>query len=211
MSVHRNNVAPEATATMGTSVIFRKFAVLLWAFLLATAAIAGEEHRTKIEIAVDDDESGHQSFKFDSKDAGFDLHDMTVGETRELTGESGDKALVTRTEDGFVMEVNGEKIDLSNMHDMDDAHVVHMSVDGDHEKMKKHKKVRMIKTEDDNSVTILSGKPIDEETRERIRELLESAGQDGEVVFIDHNELTAAGAHGRHEVRIIKKEVDVTN
>ncbi len=91
---------------MGIAVIFRKFLVLFWAFLLATAAVAGEEHRTKIEIAIDDDDSGHQSFKFDSKDAGF------------------------------------------NLHDTDGAHVVHMSVDGD---------------------------------------------------------------HGRHEVRIIRKEVDVTN
>ncbi len=189
--------------------IIKRFLVLFWAFLLATAAVAGEEHRTKIEIAIDDDDSGHRSFKFDSEDAGFNLNDMAVGETRELTGESGNTALVTRTDNGFVMEIDGEKIDLSDLHD---AHVVHMNVDGDHKKMKKHKKVRMIKTDDDDGVTIISGKAIDEETRERIRELLQSAGQDGEVVFVDSSELTAGGgAHGRHEVRIIKKEVDVTN
>ena len=197
---------------MGIAVIFRKFVVLFWAFLLATAAIAGEEYRTKIEIAIDDDDSGHQSFAFDSKDAGFSLHDMEVGETRELTGESGNTGLLTRTDDGFVMDVNGEKIDLSDLQDTVGAHVVHMSVDGDHKKMKKHKKVRMIKTDDDNGVTIISGKSIDEATRERIREALQSAGQDGEVVFIDSNELmTGGGAHERHEVRIIRKEVDVTN
>jgi len=197
---------------MGIAVIFRKFVVLFWAFLLATAAIAGEKYRTKIEIAIDDDDSGHQSFAFDSKDAGFSLHDMEVGETRELTGESGNTALLTRADDGFVMDVNGEKIDLSDLQDTDGAHVVHMSVDGDHKKMKKHKKVRMIKTDDDNGVTIISGKSIDEATRERIREALQSAGQDGEVVFIDSNELmTGGGAHERHEVRIIRKEVDVTN
>ena len=191
--------------------IFRKFVVLFWAFLLATAAIAGEEQRTKIKIEIDDDDSGHQSFKFDSKDAGFNLHDLAVGETRELTGESGETALLTRTEDGFEMEVNGQKIDLGGLHEPDNAHVVHMNVDGDHKKMKKHKKVRVIKTDDDDGVTVISGKAIDEETRERIREALQSAGQDGEIVFIDSSELTAGGARQRREVRIIRKEVDATN
>lgn len=189
--------------------IFQKTAVLIWAILLATAAIAGEEHRTKIEIQVDDDESGLQSFKFDSEDAGFNLHDLAVGETRVLTGESGNTAQVTRTEDGFEMEVNGEKIDLGGMHDMDGMKGKHrVAVHG---AMKKHKKVRMIRTDDDHGVTVISGEAIDDATRDRIREVLESAGHDGEVLFIDSNELTADGVHGRHEVRIIKKEVDVTN
>ena len=92
---------------LGTKMIIRRFLVLLWAFLLAAAAVAGEEQRTKIEIEIDGDDSGHRSFRFDSKDAGFNLHDMAVGETRELTGESGNTALVTRTEDGFVLDVDG--------------------------------------------------------------------------------------------------------
>lgn len=200
---------------MGTMVIVKmtakKYAVLIWAFLLATAAIAGEEQRTKIEIEIDDDASGHQSFKFDSDDAGFNLDDMAVGETRELTGEAGNTAQVTRTEDGFEMDVNGEKIDLSGMHEMGGPHAIHMHEGGDHKKMKHHKKMRMIKTDDDNGVTIISGKAIDDATRDRIREALESSGQDGEVIFIDSSELTAGGAHKRHEVRIIRKEVDVTD
>lgn len=186
--------------------IFKKTAVLIWAILLATAAIAGEQHRTKIEIQVDDDESGLQSFKFDSEDAGFNLHDLAVGETRVLTGESGNTAQVTRTEDGFEMEVNGEKIDLGGMHDMEGMHRV--AVHGD---MKKHKKVKTIRTDDDHGVTVISSEAIDDATRDRIREVLESAGHDREVLFIDSDELTAGGAHGRHKVRIIKKEVDVTN
>ena len=54
---------------MGNVVIFKKFAVLFWAFLLATAAIAGEDQRTRIEIEIDDDNTGHRSFKFDSAEA----------------------------------------------------------------------------------------------------------------------------------------------
>lgn len=40
---------------MGTNVTLRTFTVFLWAFLIATAAIAGEEHRTHIKVAVDGD------------------------------------------------------------------------------------------------------------------------------------------------------------
>ena len=137
----------------------KKFAVLMWASLLATAAIAGEQHRTRIEIAVDDD-SGPASLMFDSQSAGFDLHDMVVDDNRQI------------------------------------------------------KKVKMIKTGDADAVTIITGAAIDESTRQRIREVLESAGQQGDIVFIDGSEFNIDNdkhARGRHEVRIIRKEVDVTN
>ena len=48
---------------------FKTLALFFWVFLIASAAIAGEEHRTRIEIAVNDDVSGGQSFVFDSKDS----------------------------------------------------------------------------------------------------------------------------------------------
>ena len=79
----------------------RAVAVLFWTCLIGTAAIAGEERRTRIEIAVDDDASGQQSFLFDSQAAGFDLEGMVVGETRTLTDEFGQTADLRRTDDGF--------------------------------------------------------------------------------------------------------------
>lgn len=39
---------------------FKTLALFFWVFLIAGAAIAGEEHRTRIEIAVDDDATGGQ-------------------------------------------------------------------------------------------------------------------------------------------------------
>ena len=184
----------------------RALVVFCWACLIGTAAIAGEEHRTRIEIEVDDDTAGHQTFKFDSADSGFNLHDLAVGETRVLTGESGNTAQVTRTEDGFEMEVNGRKIDLSDLQDLGGAHEEH--------EIEHRKTIRMIKTDDKDAVTIISGDAIDEATRERIREALASSGQDSEIVFIDNTELDAGGAHQAHErreVRIIKKKDDATD
>lgn len=204
----------------------RKFAVLFWAFLIASAAIAGEEQRTRIEIDVDSDAAGHQTFKFDSKDAGFNLQDMAVGETRVLTDESGSTAQVIRTEDGFELDINGEKIDISDLHAMNGPHsghkmMMHVNADGHAADIdtdvvidKDVRKVKIVRSGDTEDVTIISGSAIDEATRQRIREALESSGQSGEVVFIDSSEFDVDGetqAHGKREVRIIKKKVDVTN
>ena len=193
----------------------KKYVVLLWAFLLATAAIAGEEHRTHIKIAVEDDGSGQQTFMFDSDDAGFDLQSLAVGETRAVTDASGNVANVSRTEAGFEVEVAGETISLGDlgaeedfaMHMHGDAHAV--DVDSD-VVIEGSKQIRIVKKGDAaDGVTVISGGAIDEATRQRIREALAAAGKDTEVEFIDSTEFDTNGA--RKEVRIIRKELDVTN
>jgi hypothetical protein len=52
---------------------FKALFLFVWFILIGGAAIAGEQHRARIEIAVDDDATGGQTFVFDSKDAGFDM------------------------------------------------------------------------------------------------------------------------------------------
>lgn len=196
---------------------FRAIALISWACLMATSAIAGEEHRTRIEIKVDDNASGQQSFSFDSLDAGFDLDSMAVGETRTLTDEAGNLADIRRTEDGFEFDVNGETIELDHLHAADGMHGEHdidVNVDQTGADSVAVKKVKMIRTGDPDGVTIISSGEIDVATRERIREALESGGQKSDVLFIDGSELdvhSGSQAHHQHEVRIIKKEVDVTN
>ena len=193
----------------------KKYVVLFWAFLLATAAVAGEEHRTHIEIAVDDDGSGERSFIFDSAEAGFDLQSLAVGETRAVTDASGNVANVSRTEAGFEIEVAGETISLGDlgaeedfaMHMHDDAHAVDVDTDV---VIEGSKQIRIVRKGDAaDNVTVISGGAIDEATRQRIREALASAGMDTEVEFIDSTEFDTNGA--RKEDRIIRKELDVTN
>ena len=198
---------------------FKKYAVLFWAFLLATAAVAGEEHRTHIKIAVDDDGTGQQSFMFDSDDAGFDLQSLAVGETRAVTDASGNVANISRTEGGFEVEVAGETIVLGDpglgdlgaeqdfaMHMHGDAHAVDVDTDV---VIEGARKIKIVKTGDADNITVISGGAIDEATRQRIREALASSGEENEVEFIDSTEFNANGAH--KEVRVIRKEIDVTN
>ena len=199
---------------------FKTLTLFFWVFLIASAAIAGEQHRTRIEIAVEDDETGDQSFVFDSKDAGFDLHSMVVGETRTLTDRSGSTADIRRTDDGFEIDVNGKTIDLHDLPtpgDMHGEHSVEMlvdEVDSDVVVIKDVKNVKVIRSDNADGVTVISGSEIDPATRERITDALEASGQDGEIRYIDDSEFDVdadSQAHGRREVRIISKEVDVTN
>ena len=196
----------------------KSLVVSFFVFMLGAAALAGEEYRTQIEVALDDDQSAAQLFRFDSQDAGFNLHDMQLGESRTISGPSGETALVVRTEDGFEFEVDGKKI---NMGDFGDLHGIAMG-HGDHtadtlvnfdENIHMARKIKIVKIEGDdadNGVTVITGNSLDETTQQQIRDVLSSSGHTGEVTFID-----ADNAHGDHvsmeRVHIIKQEVDVTN
>jgi len=192
----------------------KSLVVSFFAFMLGAAALAGEEYRTQIEVAIDDDQSGEQHFRFDSQDAGFNLHDMQVGESRTITSESGQTAFVLRTEDGFEFEVDGRKIDMGDFGDVHGFTMGHgdtlVNVDENIHMAHKIKVVKIDGDDADNGVTVITGNSLDETTQQQIRDVLSSSGHTGEVTFIDAN-----NAHGDHasmeRVHIIKQEVDVTN
>lgn len=184
-----------------------KYAILLWAMLLAAAAVAGDEQHTKIAIAIEGDAAGEQSFLFDSEDAGFDLDSLAIGESRVWTDESGNVTNIVRTTDGYEIDVAGEKVVVgdpgSDMADMDSAVEV-----------EEVRKIKMIRKGGGSDVTIISGEAIDDATRQRVREALQTSGKNREVEFIDGSELSAHGdshASGHREIHIIRKEADVSN
>jgi len=197
-------------------VTIRTIAVFFWACLIATAAVAGEEHRTQIKIAVDSDGDEHQFIEFDSQNSDVDLQNLAVGESKTLTDNGGQEVTVTRTENGLEFDVGGETIEIDHMlGGMHGEHDVNIEIDGDASGdviVKKHKSVRMIKADGSDGVTIISGDEIDADTRARLEQVLKDAGADGDVMFIDGSEMSDdMQAHGTHEVRIIKKEIDETN
>lgn len=192
--------------------------VSLFAVVLAAAAFAGEEHRMQIELALDDGQTGQQLFRFDSQDAGFDLQDMQVGESRTITGESGETALVVRTEDGFEFDVGGKKIrmgDVGAAHGVAMVHRGHhadalVNVDEDIHVARALKVIKIDAVDADNGVTIITNESLDEATQQQIRDVLSSSGHTGEITFVDTK--STHGDHaGMERVHIIKQEVDVTN
>ena len=187
-----------------------KCLVLVWSILLASAAVAGDQQRTHIKIAVDNETAGEQTFTFDSADSGLDLQSMAIGEAQTLTDASGNVATISRTVDGFEVDVAGETVALGNLGDAEPFDVfVH---EGDHHSdvhVDKHvRSIKMIKTGDEEGITVISAQSISEAVRQKIRDALASEGIKGSVEFIDGGEFDG---DVEKEVRVIKKEIDVTN
>lgn len=82
-------------------------AVLFASLLVSAFSFAAEpeiEHRMNIKIAAD------------GEMLTVDLEGMEIGETRQSFTESSMEVLVTRTEDGFQLEVDGKEIDVDLPH-----------------------------------------------------------------------------------------------
>ena len=174
----------------------RAITVFFWVFLVASAAIAGEEHRSEIKIAIESDGDEPQVFEWHSDDPESDLSKLEVGESKMLTGDDGREVNVTRTEDGLEFTIDGKTVAM--------PHEDH------HEVIKKTKKVKVIRTEDSDGVTIVSSDELDANTRAKIEAALEEAGKEGKVIFLDGSELSGAEqVHGEHKV-IIRKEIEKT-
>jgi hypothetical protein len=190
----------------------RTLFVFFWVCLIGTAAVAGEQQRTEIKIAIDGENTGHRVIRFDSQDSDVDLHELAVGERKVITDSDGNEVTVLRSEKGFEFDVDGEKIEIAGMHGEHDFEMLHEALEDEDVVVEKHRQVRVIKTDDSHGVTIISGNEIDGDTRAKLEKVLKEAGKDGEILFLDGSELSGdEQAQGKHEVRIIRKEIDVTN
>jgi len=200
----------------GTNVTLRTFTLFLWVCLIATAAVAGEEQRTHIKIAVAGDGKDHQVIEFNSQDSDIDLENLAVGESKSLTDTAGKEVTVTRTENGLEFDVDGKKIEIDHLPGgMHGEHDIDIEIDGhdmDNIIIEKHKNVRVIKSDSTDGVTIISSNEIAAEARAKIEEILKNVGENGDVMFIDGSELhDDMQAHENREIHIIKKEINVTN
>lgn len=157
---------------------------LAGSLILATATLAAEETRMKIQIEVDD---GDIHLTLNSEELGFNLHDMQEGETQSIVDEDGRSILITRKADGFKFDVEGKTIEMP-LFTAD--HGAMWMGDGDIEDVDVHvlHEMKSVTRHRIEGVTIISAQPIDEATQESIRSLLTSSGQTGAIDFIDSNE-----------------------
>jgi hypothetical protein len=146
-------------------------------------AMAGDETNMTMAIKVVGEDSAHgKHFMINSNDFGFDLAEMQVGESRSIVDESGRNILVTRAEDGFSINIDGETIELP---DFDGA---------------VHGGMHVTAMNEMSGTMILSPKPIDGATQQAIKSLLESAGYGSDVNFIDHD----GAEHGKVMIRKVE-------
>ncbi len=181
--------------------------VLAWAVtLIFSAAAADVEEKRVMKIVVAGDSSGDSTaFHWSSDDSDFDMQGMKLGETHSIVDESGSSILITREAEGFKFDVDGETIIVPDF-DIDGAHMafvggsdfstdVDVEILGDYSMMSSH---------DSSGVTIISGEALDASTQESIKAVLQSAGRDDEVIFIDGS----SGSDGKH-VRVIRKKIEI--
>lgn len=186
-----------------------QYFALLAAFLgLATAALAGEDAKTKMKIAVVEGEGeGETRIELDSDELGFNLHDMQEGENRSIVDRNGRSILVTREADGFSFEIDGKTIKMPAFHGHHHGPVWINGEGVDDVDVHVMRDMRVGTMHDSNHVMIMSGKPIDETTQQAIKSLLEQAGHDSDVRFIDRESRPG----GPHRIKVIEKKIEAAN
>lgn len=181
-------------------------AVLL---IFGATTFAQEEHQMKFKVIVAEEGADQTtSVSWSGADADFDIQDMQVGESRSIIDDSGQSVLITRETDGYKIDVDGKTIMMPEMPGMG-PHGAHMAfVDGGETDID----VQVIGHEGfmtsggPEGVTIISAEALDDSTKASIEAVLQSAGRNDKVIFID----SSGGSDGEH-VKIIHKHVEVVH
>lgn len=185
----------------------RKTVLVLVSLGLAAIALAASEVRTnRVIVLVDDDGKGETRIELNSEDLGFDLHDLQEGENRSIVDENGRTILITREADGFLFDVDGKTIRMPDIHGGRHGAVRIDGHDGEDVEVHVMRDLSMRPVHRPDGIMILSGNPIDDATQRQIRSLLESAGHDSEVHFVDREN----HPHGPHRIKMIQKNVEIT-
>ena len=129
---------------------------------------------------------------------------------------NGRPILITRTEDGIELNVNGKQIALPDI--AQPAHAAwaqeHGEIDVD---VTESLHIERLGTE--QGITIISAQEIDEATKSGIRSLLSAAGHSSDVSFVDGaaTAIRIDGTHGalqqdvQRHIKVISKEISATN
>ena len=163
------------------------------ALMLAVPAWAGDAVERHVKIKVMTDEGGEMTE--------LDLSDLQVGETRWITSDSGKDISITREEDGYRLDIDGEETFIGSPGDgMHNRIMVQAMGHGDgeglHEAMQSvwvtdDHKVIHLDTEGADGVFISGLGDLDENQKADIIDALRAAGVDKEVHFSP----SGGGAH----------------
>lgn len=170
------------------------------------------DHEMKMQIIVSGDGSdGDNVINWTSNDPNVDLHNMQVGESQAIVDDSGRSVLVTKQADGLRFDVDGESVVVPDMGGMHGTTMTFVSADGmetvDHDiDVQVFGEGHAMASPVSDGVMIITAEPLDAATQESIRSLLQSAGNNDEVNFIDRS-----SGHGDGQVKVIRKTVEIKN
>jgi len=161
------------------------------------------EKELKIQMAVTSDDG--TAMNWTSTDPNMDLHNLQIGETRSIVDDSGRSILVTKVEEGLRFDVDGESVVLPDM-GAPGGHMAFVSSDGgDHDfDVQVIGSGHAMASAVSDGVMIITGEPLDAATQESIRAVLQSAGNNDDVTFIDGS---SRGHDGN--VHVISKKIEI--
>ena len=190
-----------------------KSAAIVAAFIFAAVSLAEEQNRTEIRIAVDDGSPSHAVYSWSGADMGFDLHQMQEGESRSFVDETGRSVLVTREAEGMRLEIDGKTIRMPLFDGEIEHHAMASPVVGQFD-VEVMGDLSSVSAHGPDGITIISREPLDASVRESIKAVLQSAGRDDQIRFIDESKAfhgAFLSSDGDHEVRVVRKEVQIKN
>ena len=182
-----------------------------------------------LRVAIDDGTEIGQIFVDLGEDDGVDIGDLQLGESRSIIDHEGRSVLVTRTESGIALDIDGktfelpdadvmfaEGIEFAGLDAVVESEVVELEHDIDIDIVHVFETSTVDMTTED--VTIISDDAIDDATKDGIRSLLAAAGHDG-VVFLSGSNTFSTDARSvlepsgavHRRVKVISKEVSETN
>lgn len=188
------------------------FLILAASLLFTIPASAGESNamwESRVVIAEHDGE-GVEPIRIDlsGEELGFDLQDLQFGESRSVVDSSGRSILITRTETGYDFAVDGRTISMPAFEHH--AELVQIVDPSEGEFDVRVNSGMTFAAAGPTGITVITPGPLDENTQASIRSVLQAAGHDEAVTFVDQSTMPQMHSAGAHAIKVIKKEVHVS-
>lgn len=203
--------------------------------LLSTPVLAGDtdvrvmktKSVEKIMLTVDaEDGSAPINLNLNSEKMGFKLSDIKNGESRTFTDEKGQVVTLTGGDEGTKINVDGKDIDVvipsphkehhAGMHEKNvwiekDGEGMHHEMETMDMDMGSDREVRVMRMGGpgaDHGLMLISPRPLDDATKQSIRDALIAAGITDKLEIMDGSDMQGgAGMTHGEKVHVIKKKV----
>ena len=149
--------------------------------MLTSSAFAFDDQEKTIMVNInqDDDKEAVVDLKLNNQSYSFKLPELKMGETREITTDSGSLVTLTKTKQGVSVNIDGEDIVIQPA-----DHVLHL--DAGNKKANVFAFIGMDKLHNDDEI-LISASGLSEDDKTRIKDAIASAGISKKVIFSDPN------------------------
>jgi hypothetical protein len=202
---------------MGMTMNRKLFLIVAAGLLFASAGRASDsnamwESQRELQVVIaEDDAAGGEPIRIElsGEELGFDLQELQLGESRAVVDSAGRSILITRTDKGYDFEVDGRTISMPAFgHHAEGIGIVDLAEDEfDVEVMNSG---MAFTTAGPAGITVITPHPLDENTQASVRSVLQAAGHNQAVTFIDQSTMPQMHSTGAHAIKVIKKEVHVS-